>query len=106
MGDDVRLGVFITWRPGSEMAMIASFMTKAPEWLGEGPFLSVECGASVISAPTPDKRSDKGAILADWGFVAEMAAPSDALRWKESPAHIEMEAELASILGSMTVLCW
>jgi hypothetical protein len=105
-GDDVKLGAFVTWRPDADAGMIAEFVRKAPEWLHKGPFSSVDFGVSVSPAAMPDKRSPQGALVADWGFIAELASPSDATCWKESRAHIEMEAELAPILGSMTVLCW
>lgn len=102
----MKLAVLITWKPDADPATIAEFLRTAPDQLAAGPFVSYEHGVSMNPSPNPDKRTAKGALVADWGWIVEYADPDDSRKWAVSEAHLEMEAKLAPILGSMTVLSW
>ena len=96
----------IAWKPDADPTLIDDFLKAAPGQLDQGPFLTVEHGVSVRAASPDGNLTAQGSIIADWGFIVELADASDASHWKESQAHLQMEANLSPILGTMTVLCW
>ena len=102
----IKLGVLVTWKVGADPTQVDAFLRDVTMQLAAGPFLNVEHGVTLNPAASPDKLSPKGAVLADWGFVAELAEESDAQRWGASEAHRSMETNLQPVLGTMTVLSW
>ena len=101
----MKLLILITWKPDADPAAIEAFLQTAPEQLAAGPFVSFEHGTTMNPSTASDKRSPKGALLADWGWIAELSS-DDSKLWSTSEPHRQMEEKLAPILGTMTVLSW
>lgn len=100
----MKFGAFFSWKRDADPVAVAEFVRKAPRLLQKAPLVSFDCGAS-LDPPTREGIPE-GAAVADWGFVVELADPSDMARWKNSAEHAEVQAALAPIVDLQTYLRW